>query len=114
MKIGIPGALLALAIVLFVFGMGIQEEEPIVAALVAAAAAVLSYVVVLRGRLAGAEATSIVEQRLGAIEARLSLTEGELDAANLQIQRLRVERDFDRELQSGRTGAGARTLAGSE
>jgi hypothetical protein len=114
MKIGIPAALLAVAAVLFLFGAAIGEEEPIALALAAAAASVLSYVVVLRGRVASAESASVSELRLSAIEARLSLTEGELDAANLQIQRLRMERDFDRDLEAGRAGVGARTLARPE
>jgi hypothetical protein len=114
MKIGIPAALLAAAAALLMFGLAIEEEVPIVAALMAAGASLVSYVVVLRGRLGGVEAGSVTEKRLSELEARLSLTEGELDAANVQIQRLRMERDFDRELEAGRAGVGAKAFARPE
>jgi hypothetical protein len=32
------------------------------------------------------------------MEKRLSVTEGELEAANVELEQLRVEREFDRQL----------------
>ena len=42
-----------------------------------------------------------LERRLQTLEARLRLTETELDAANGELARLRDERDFDRQLSRG-------------
>ncbi|HUG00733.1 MAG TPA: hypothetical protein VML95_02595 [Longimicrobiales bacterium] len=39
-----------------------------------------------------------LETRLADLEQRLSLTEGEVEAASIEIERLRAERDFDRQL----------------
>jgi hypothetical protein len=102
MKIGIPAALLAAAALLFMFGVSVNEDEPIVMALVVAGASVLAYIMTLRAQLGEKRVPDEVERRLKELEQRLSLTEGELDLASAQIERLRAERDFDRELEASR------------
>ena len=102
MNITIPGALLSAAIFLFVTGVVAGAEELIVGAIVCAAASAGTYIVALRDRLGQAGHSSEIEMRFREIEARLGLTEAELDAASAQPQRLRAERDFDRELRAGR------------
>jgi hypothetical protein len=102
MKIGIPGALLGAAIVMFIMGMLFGEEEPILLAAMTVGASVLTYLVTLRAELGEKKVPGEVERRLKELEHRLSLTEGELDLASAQIERLRAERDFDRQLEAGR------------
>jgi hypothetical protein len=113
MKIGIPGALLGAAMLVFVMGMLFGEEEPFAIALVLAGASVLTYIVTLRAQMGEKRVPGEVERRLNELENRLSLTEGELDLASAQIERLRAERDFDRELEAAR-GVAARAIASPE
>jgi len=44
-----------------------------------------------------------LQERLADLEQRLTLTEGEVEAASVEIERLRAERDFDRQLLGGPT-----------
>lgn len=39
-----------------------------------------------------------LERRIADLEGRLSLTEGEVEATSIEIERMRAERDFDRQL----------------
>ena len=101
MKFGLHLWLLAIAALLFGGGLLGESEEIIVLSLLVGGASVVTYIATLRARLAGEESSSAVEVRLQELERRLGLTEGELDVANEQLQRLRAERDFDRALAAG-------------
>jgi hypothetical protein len=111
MKIGIPVVFLALAMANLLFGLIVEDEGPIIMALVLAGASALAYIMTLRARLAQTLVPGEVERRLNELEHRLSLTEGELDLATDQVERLRVEREFDRQLEAGRGIAPGRTTA---
>ena len=105
-KTDAPVWLAGIAVLMFALGAMSEEEGLLVASLFAAGAAVVSYIAVLRSRLANREPASGLEARLEALERRLGITEGELDAANDQLRALRAERDFDRALASGRGSGG--------
>ena len=112
-KTDAPIWLFGVAALLFTLGVGAEEEEIIVVSLLVAAVSVISYVAVLRSRLANREVSSSVEQRLEALERRLGITEGELDVANDQLRALRAEREFDRALAAGPgTGGESGSLLG--
>jgi len=55
-----------------------------------------------------------VERRIADLEQRLSLTEGEVEAASIEIERLRAERDFDRQLLGRPTARPKKEESGSE
>lgn len=55
-----------------------------------------------------------LETRIADLEQRLRLTEGEVEAASIEIERLRAERDFDRQLLGTPTARRKREESGSE
>jgi len=57
---------------------------------------------------------STLQTRLADMEQRLSLTEGELEAATVELDRLRKERDFDRQLREGAAARESERARGSE
>jgi hypothetical protein len=48
-----------------------------------------------------AENRRLLAQSLAEMELRLSLTEGELEAASAELEQLRIEREFDRQVLRG-------------
>ncbi len=55
-----------------------------------------------------------LEARIADLEQRLSLTEGEVEAASVEIERLRAERDFDRQLLGNPAARQKKEGSGSE
>jgi hypothetical protein len=94
----LPIGLLISAVVLFGAGILARSEEVIVAALLAAGVSPFTYIAALRARLTRLEARQGLEGQLAEMDRRLSLTEGELQSANTELERLRTEREFDRQL----------------
>ena len=105
MKNDMPAWLLGVAVLLFVGAMLTGEDEMAMVGMFLAACSVVTYLVTLRSRVPDREVSGDMELRLSELERRLGLTEGELDVANEQLQRLRAEREFDRALAAG-PGAG--------
>lgn len=85
----LPTRLLVGAAVMLGVSAAFAQPEFIVPALVLAGAAALTR----RAARQKYVATSLAE-----MEKRLSVTEGELEAASVELEQLRVEREFDREL----------------
>ena len=96
MKLSI--GLLVVSFLLILIGVADRQDDWFALALVPAAASVLTYVLALKSRLALAKTSGTLGRRLAQIEERLTSTELELDAATREIEILRAERDFDREL----------------
>ena len=94
----LPIGLLATAIVLFASGVAAQAEEAIVVALLAAGGSVITYAIDLRSRLLRLEGVHRPAVGSASVEQRLSLLERELETATIELERLRVEREFDRQL----------------
>lgn len=55
-----------------------------------------------------------LETRIAELEQRLSLTEGEVEATSIEIERLRAERDFDRQLLGNPASRRKKEGSGSE
>lgn len=55
-----------------------------------------------------------LDTRIAELEQRLSLTEREVEAASIEIERLRAERDFDRQLLGNPTARRKKEESGSE
>jgi len=113
MKIVTPFGMAVVAVAVFAVALMSRSEELLAVALAAAGVSLLTYIADLRERVTRTDGSDAVERRFKALEDRLALTEGELDLANNQIERLRAERDFDRQLEAGR-GLAARAIAPSE
>lgn len=96
MKLSI--GLLVISFLLILIGVADRQDDWFGLALVPATASVLAYVVALKSRLALAKTSGTLERRLAQIEERLRSNESELDAATREIELLRAERDFDRQL----------------
>ena len=107
MKNDMPAWLLGIAAVLFAAGIMTGEEELAMVAVLVTIFSVVTYLVTLRAGSSAKEVPPEVERRLSELEHRLGLTEGELDVANEQLQRLRAEREFDRALAAGPPPAAA-------
>ncbi|HUE95621.1 MAG TPA: hypothetical protein VMN39_03130 [Longimicrobiaceae bacterium] len=68
----------------------------------------------LAGGASPASQRRTLETRIADLEQRLSLTEGEVEATSIEIERLRAERDFDRQLLGNPTARRQKEESGSE
>jgi hypothetical protein len=98
MKNDMPAWLLAIAVLLFLGAFGTGEEEFALIGLVMTVCSMVAHFATLRAGHPDKEIAGEMELRLRELERRVGLTEGELDVANEQLQRLRAEREFDRAL----------------
>lgn len=101
MKIPFHIIWLAIAVAVFFAGFAGRSEEVALSALIPAGISLATYIASLKKQIAMKGGSVATDRRFEEIENRLGLAEAELDQANLQIERLRMERDFDRQLQPG-------------
>ena len=98
MKNDMPAWLLTIAVLLFLGAFATGDEEYAIIGLIMTVCSMAAHFAALRAGHSDKEMTGEMELRLRELERRIGLTEGELDVANEQLQRVRAEREFDRAL----------------